>query len=130
MCFHMQQDGAAEDGPEKEWNLLQQRWLLGKLEHLTGNTFRLVIPTITVCWHRKLKFPFLYLNVPFILPVQWELKIVILCTVAPLLPPPRQNLMLSCKYGCIGEALELLTLFLLELRRFDNCDVYFQLSNF
>ena len=32
----MQQDGAAEDGPEKEWNLLQQRWLLGKLEHLTG----------------------------------------------------------------------------------------------
>ena len=32
----MQQDGAAEDGPEKEWNLLQQRWLLGKLEHLAG----------------------------------------------------------------------------------------------
>ena len=22
LCFHMQQDSAAEDGPEKEWDLL------------------------------------------------------------------------------------------------------------
>lgn len=36
LCFHMPDDGPAEDGPENKWNLLKQKWLFEKLAHLIG----------------------------------------------------------------------------------------------
>ena len=63
----------------------------------------------------------MYLCLVQLLFVQWQ---------PPSSSPTRQNVMISCKHECMGEALELLTQFLFKCIRFDDCNVYFQLSNF
>ena len=91
---------------------------------------------ITVCWQRKLKCQSLYRNVPFIWPVQWELKWCIcdwhnyfIYSGTPL-TPWEKKLMIFCKHECMREALELLTLFVLECKRFNDCNDYLSAIKF
>ena len=44
--------------------------------------------------------------------------------VEPPSPPEKKKLMIFCKHECMREALELLTLFLLECIRFNDCNDY------
>ena len=68
LCFHMPDDGPAEDGPEKKWNLLKQKWLFEKLAHFIGKYVSACNSDNNSLLTELLKCQSLYRNVLFIWP--------------------------------------------------------------